>query len=75
LIQRQQLQTGRLARLAALGVGLVLALAAAALPASAQDADSRRSEFLSLYQQLLKNPTNVELTLRNARLSATTRPA
>jgi tetratricopeptide (TPR) repeat protein len=70
LIQRQQLQTGRLARLAALGVGLVLALAAAALPASAQDADSRRSEFLSLYQQLLKNPTNVELTLRYARLGA-----
>ena len=45
-------------------------MAAAALPASADDGDSRRAEFLSLYQQILKNPTNVELTLRYARLGA-----
>src|SRR5262249_38328401 len=43
---------------------------AAVATAAAQDADSQRAEFLSLYQQLLKNPTNVELTLRYARLGA-----
>jgi len=47
-----------------------LSLAAAALPAAAQDADAQRAEFLSLYQQVLKNPANVELTLRYARLGA-----
>ena len=56
-------------RLRVLGIGLALSLAAAALPAAAQDADPR-AEFLSLYQQLLKNPTNIELTLRYARLGA-----
>jgi len=68
LIELAAPRTGRRARLAA--VGLALSLAAAALPAAAQDATSQRSEFLSLYQQILKNPTNVELTLRYARLGA-----
>jgi tetratricopeptide (TPR) repeat protein len=74
LIRRHDHQTGSgrglERRLAALGIGLVLSLAAVALPAAAQDAGSQRAEFLSLYQQLLKNPTNVELTLRYARLGA-----
>ncbi len=56
-------------RLAVLAVGLVLSLAAAQ-PARAQDASVQRAEFLSLYRQLLKNPTDVELTLRYARLGA-----
>ena len=73
MIQRHEHQTssrrGLRRRLAAFGIGLALSLAAVALPAAAEDADSR-AEFLSLYQQLLKNPTNVELTLRYARLGA-----
>lgn len=74
MIRRHEPQTGSARgparRLAALGIGLALSLAATALPAAAQDADSARAEFLSLYQQLLKNPTNLELTLRYARLGA-----
>jgi len=49
---------------------LALSLGAAVLPAAAQDVDAQRAEFLDLYQQLLKNPTNVDLTLRYARLGA-----
>jgi len=72
VIEGQKHRNGRRARLAAFGVGLALALALAAVapPALAQDADAQRAEFLSLYQQILKNPTNVELTLRYARLGA-----
>jgi tetratricopeptide (TPR) repeat protein len=70
LIQRDEPQFARRRRLAALGVGLVLSLAAVALPAVAAETDAKRAEFLSLYQQVLKNPTNVELTLRYARLGA-----
>ncbi|MGH7126219.1 MAG: hypothetical protein ACREFI_17720 [Stellaceae bacterium] len=70
MIQRHQRQSARRARLAAVGIGLALNLAAAALPAAAEGTDAQRAEFLSLYQQILKNPTNVELTLRYARLGA-----
>ena len=65
-----ELSTEPRRRLAAFGIGLALSLAAAAPPAVAQDVSPQRAEFLSLYQQLLKNPTNVELTLRYARLGA-----
>lgn len=74
MIRRHQHQTGRSRGpqrgLAALVIGLALSMAAVAFPAAAQDAGSQRAEFLSLYQQILKNPTNVELTLRYARLGA-----
>lgn len=53
-------------------LGLCLYFLAATLPASAQDADlaQKRAEFLSLFQQLVKDPTNLELNLRYARLGA-----
>ena len=70
MIQRRELKSGRRWRLATLGVSLALGLATASLPAAADDTDPKRAEFLSLYQQVLKNPTNVELTLRYARLGA-----
>jgi len=74
LIECREHQTrprrGTKIRLAALGIGVALSLAASALPAAAQDADAQRAEFLSLYQQILRNPANVELTLRYARLGA-----
>jgi tetratricopeptide (TPR) repeat protein len=57
-------------RLAVIAFGLALSLTAAALPAAAQNGDSKRAEFLSLFQQLLKSPTNVDLNLRYARLGA-----
>ncbi|HKX08919.1 MAG TPA: hypothetical protein VJN67_12040 [Stellaceae bacterium] len=69
-MQRREPQFRRRRRLATLGVSLALSLAAASLPAAADDTDSKRAEFLSLYQQVLKNPTNVELTLHYARLGA-----
>lgn len=69
-MQCREPQSRRHRRLATLGVSLALSLAAASLPAAADDTDSKRAEFLSLYQQVLKNPTNVELTLHYARLGA-----
>lgn len=69
-MQRREPRSGRRRRLAILAVGLALSLAAASRPALADDTDSKRAEFLNLYQQVLKNPTNIELTLRYARLGA-----
>lgn len=69
-MQRREPQPGRRRRLAILAVGLALSLAAASGPAVADDTDSKRAEFLNVYQQVLKDPTNIELTLRYARLGA-----
>ena len=69
MIQLDEPRLGGRARWAAFGIVFALSVATA-FPALAQDANAQRAEFLSLYQQILKNPTNVELTLRYARLGA-----
>jgi len=77
---RQSLRPARveagalLRRLGAYSLCLALGLgvAAVATPAAAEDGDiaAKRSEFRNLFQQLLKDPTNLDLNLRYARLGA-----